>query len=108
LTLQLSEDAWEGNADFVLYIDGKAVTTPQVVSALHDAHATQSFSFTGDLGAGKHTVGVAFVNDAYGGKASADRNLYISGVSINGSSVFSGVKEQTSDGTSSFALTTAH
>jgi hypothetical protein len=108
LTLNLSEDAWGGNAEFVLYIDGKAVTTPQVVSALHDANATQSFSFTGDLGAGKHTVGVAFVNDAYGGKASEDRNLYINGVSINGSSVFSGVKEQSSDGTSVFALTTTH
>jgi hypothetical protein len=108
LTLNLSEDSWEGDAEFVLYIDGKAVTTPQVVTALHDANATQGFSFTGNLGAGTHTIGVAFVNDAYGGSASADRNLYINGVTLNGSDVFSGVKAQDSNGISTFTATTTH
>ena len=108
LTVNLSEEAWEGNAEFVLYIDGKAVTTPQAVTALHDAKATQSFSFTGNLGAGTHTLGVAFVNDAYGGSSSEDRNLYINGVTLNGSSVFSGFKAENSNGTSAFTLTTTH
>jgi uncharacterized glyoxalase superfamily protein PhnB len=106
LTVNLSEDAWEGNAQFVLYIDGKAVSSPQDVTALHDANATQSFSFTGDLATGTHTLGVAFTNDAYGGSASEDRNLYINGVSLNGSSVFTGLKAQDGDGTSSFTFTT--
>ncbi len=108
LTLQLSEDAWQGNAEFVLYIDGKAVTTPQVVTALHDANQTQAFTFSGNLGAGTHTIGVAFVNDAYGGSASEDRNLYIDGITLNGSGVFGGTKAQDSDGTSSFTITTTH
>ena len=107
VTLNLSEDAWQGDAQFVLYIDGKAVTAPQAVTALHDANATQSFSFAGNLGAGAHTIGVAFVNDAYGGTASEDRNLYINGITLNGSSVFSGVKAQDADGTSLFTLATA-
>jgi hypothetical protein len=108
ITLNLSEDAYEGNALFVLYIDGKAVTTPQVVTALHDANQTQGFTFTGALGAGNHTIGVAFTNDAYGGSASEDRNLYIQGVTVNGSDVFSGTKAQDSNGISNFTITTSH
>ena len=108
ITLNLAEDAWEGNAQFVLYIDGKAVTAPQSVTALHDKGATQAFTFTGTLGTGTHTVGVAFVNDAYGGSATEDRNLYVNGVTVNGSSVFSGVKAEDSNGTSSFTFTTPH
>jgi beta-glucanase (GH16 family) len=108
LTLNLSEDAWSGNAEFKVFIDGKDVTTPQVVSALHEANATQSFAFAGDFGAGSHTIGVQFVNDAYGGSASADRNLYINTVAVNGKDVFSGVKEQAANGTASFTFTTTH
>jgi hypothetical protein len=108
LTLDLSQDAWEGNAEFVLYIDGKTVTTPQSVTALHDQNATQAFTYTGNLGAGTHTIGVAFVNDAYGGSASEDRNLYINGLTLNGASVFSGVKAQDANGTSNFTITTTH
>jgi hypothetical protein len=108
LTLNLSEDAYTGNATFVLYIDGKAVTTPQVVSALHEAQATQGFTFSGDFGAGNHTIGVAFVNDAYAGTSSTDRNLYVGGVSLNGASVFSGEKELASNGVANFTVTTTH
>jgi hypothetical protein len=108
LNLKLSEDAYDGNAEFVLYVDGKAVTTPEVVSALHDANATQGFSFSGDWGAGKHTIGIGFVNDAYAGTPSTDRNLYIEGVTVNGSSIFSGDRELYSNGTDSFTVTTTH
>ena len=108
LTLNLSEDAYNGNAQFVLYIDGKAVTTPQVVSALQEAHATQGFTFSGNFGSGDHTIGVDFLNDAYAGTASTDRNLYVEGISLNGSSVFSGEKAMYSGGTANFSVTTSH
>ena len=106
LTLNLSEDFWQENADFVFYVDGKAVTTPQSVTALHDQNATQSFSFTGNFGAGAHTIGIAFVNDAYGGSANEDRNLYINGISLNGSSVLSNTTELYSNGTANYTVTT--
>jgi hypothetical protein len=107
VTLNLSEDAWKGDAEFVLYIDGKAVTAPQSVTALHSQNATETFTFTGNLGAGVHKVGVALVNDAYGGSPSEDRNLYINGVTVNGSDVFSGIKAQDGNGSSLFTITTA-
>jgi len=108
LTLDLSEDAWEGNAEFVLYIDGKAVTSPQPVTALHNQNAEQAVSFSGNLGAGTHTLGVAFVNDAYGGSPSEDRNLYVNGISLNGADVFSGIKALDKNGVANFTLTTTH
>jgi hypothetical protein len=76
------------------------------VTALQDQNATQAFSFSGNLGAGTHTIGVGFVNDAYGGSPSEDRNLYIDGITLNGSAVFSGVKAQDSDGISNFTINT--
>ena len=108
LGINLSEDAWNGNADFVLYIDGKAVTTPQVVTALHDANATQGFALSGDLGAGSHTIGIGFVNDASGAAASEERNLYINGITVNGSDLLSGTHAQDSNGISTFAFSTTH
>jgi hypothetical protein len=106
LTLNLTEDAANGNAQFVLYIDGKAVTTPQQVTASKAAGATEAFSYSGNLGAGTHTIGVGFVNDAYYGPGD-DRNLYIDGVALNGASVFSGVQGQYGNGVSNFTVTTA-
>jgi hypothetical protein len=108
VTVALSEDAYQGNAKFVLYIDGHAVTAPAVVSALHDANQYQGFTFTGNWGAGTHTIGIAFVNDAYGGTSSTDRNLYVDGVSVNNATVFSGVHTLLSNGTDSFTVTTTH
>ena len=109
LNLQLSENAWEGDATFVLYIDGKAVTTPEVVTALHDASQTQDFTFTGDLGAGTHTIGLACTNLTYGPSAGEERNFYINGITINGSEVFSGATpESVTKATASFTVTTTH
>ena len=69
-------------------------------------NATQAFSFSGNFGAGTHTIGVGFVNDAYI-SSGQDRNLYINGVTLNGSTVFSGVQGQYSNGVSNFAVTTS-
>ena len=108
LTLILSEDAFNGNSNFILYIDGKAVTTAQPVTAFHSANATQSFNFAGDFGAGSHTIGIAFTNDEYGGSSSQDRNLYIDGISLNGTSISSSVTPLYGNGTVSFGVTTTH
>jgi endoglucanase len=109
VTVNLSEDAWDGNALFALYIDGKAVTTPQVVSALRDANQTQGFTFVGNWGAGTHTIGVACANSSYGPKAGEERDIYVDGITLNGSSVFSGATPQhVTNGVSSLTVTTTH
>ena len=92
LTLGLSEDAYQGDAQFTVTIDGTSLGATQTVTASHAAGAQQQFTFKGNWGAGPHNVSVKFLNDAYGGGASTDRNLYLSSASYNGT-VYSNVNQ---------------
>jgi hypothetical protein len=97
-----------GNAQFKLLVDGKAVTTAQGVTASHAAGAWQDLSFAGSFGAGSHTIGIQFTNDAWGGTATTDRNLYVNGIEVNGTHYGSGVTALMSNGTANFMITTTH
>ncbi len=77
LVLHLSEDAWKGNAQFQVSIDGKAIDTRETVTALHSGGKSQEFIYTGNFGTGSHDVGVSFVNAATG------RNLYVGWITFN-------------------------
>ena len=83
LKLSLSEDAYQGDAQFSVAIDGKTIGSPQTVTALHSSGGAQDFSFSQALTAGTHDVAVSFINDAYGGSGATDRNLYINGASVD-------------------------
>ena len=87
LSLSLSEDAWKGDAQFSVAIDGTTVGTPQTVTTLHGSGATQTFTFDQALTPGPHDVAVSFLNDAYNGSTDTDRNLYIDSVSVGGTAV---------------------
>ena len=108
LSLQLSEDAYNGDAQFILAIDGKQISTPQSVTASHSAGTWQTITFAGSFGAGSHTVGIKFTNDAYGGSASTDRNLYVNGIDVNGQHYGTGVTAMLSNGTTTFNIATTH
>ena len=105
LVLHLSEDAYLGDAQFTVAVDGKSLGAAQSVTALHGAGRTQDFTFTGAFGAGPHQVGVSFVNDAWGGTAATDRNLYVDGASLNGTAVSGATATLLSNGTSTFTAT---
>ena len=77
VTLNLSEDAYRGNAQFMLTVDGKPVGSAQSVKALHGQGQTEAFTFKGDWGDGAHEFGVSFVNDLWDGTPASYRNLYI-------------------------------
>ena len=87
LVLNLSEDAYKGDAQFTLTVDGKAVGDAQAVTASHGQGQSEAFTFEGDWDGGPHTVGVTFVNDRYDGTAATDRNLYIDGATFDGGQV---------------------
>ena len=84
LVLNVSEDAYQGNAQFTVSVDGKQLGGTFTATALHAAAASQNFTFKGDFGTGAHAVAVNFLNDAWGGTAATDRNLYVNGVTYNG------------------------
>ena len=102
LDLHMSEDAWQGDAQFKVLIDGALVGGIQTATASHAAGATQDFSFAGSWGAGQHTVGVQFINDAWGGSASMDRNLYIDQVTYDGRTANGAPAALQSNGTANF------
>ena len=87
LVLNLSEDAYKGDAQFTVTVDGKAVGDAQAVTASHGQGQSEAFTFEGDWSGGPHTVGVSFVNDRYDGTAATDRNLYIDGATFDGAQV---------------------
>ena len=87
LVLQLSEDAYQGDAQFTVSVDGKALGAAQSVSASHTAGAVQNFAFAQAMTAGAHDVAVSFLNDAWGGTAATDRNLYVQAIDANGAAL---------------------
>ena len=87
LVLQLSEDGYLGDAQFSVAVDGKALGPVQSVSASHANGAVQNFAFGQAIAAGTHDVAVSFLNDAWGGTAATDRNLYVNAIDVNGSAI---------------------
>ena len=86
VVLNLSEDAYQGDARFQFTVGGKAVGPAQSVTALHGTGQSEAFTFKGDW-SGAHAFGVAFTNDAWGGSADLDRNLYIDDATFDGTAV---------------------
>ena len=80
----ISEDAWQGDAQYVVDVDGQQVGGVQTATASHAGGAIQNVTVNGSWGSGSHTLGVTFINDLYGGTAATDRNLYVSNVAYDG------------------------
>jgi endoglucanase len=84
MTLHVSEDAWNGDAQFKVLVDGNQVGGIQTATAHHSQGQWQDIALTGNFDDGAHTVRVEFLNDAWGGSSSMDRNLYVQSIDING------------------------
>ncbi|MBE7189803.1 carbohydrate-binding domain-containing protein, partial [Jatrophihabitans endophyticus] len=84
LALRVSEDAYQGDAQFTVAVDGRQVGGTYAATASHAAGASQTIDLEGNWGPGSHAVAVTFVNDLYGGSAATDRNLYVTGASYDG------------------------
>ncbi|WP_052214589.1 carbohydrate-binding domain-containing protein [Belnapia sp. F-4-1] len=81
LVLKISQDAWQGNAQYSLFIDGKQVGGTLTAGALHGSGNEDKITIKGDWSAGDHKLTVRFLNDAAG--PSGDRNLYVEDASFN-------------------------
>lgn len=85
LVVTLAEDAFNGDAQANILLDGVTLNAqPLTVTAQKGAGQSENFTFKGTFGSGAHDLGVTFLNDAYGGSPTADRNLYVNGASLNG------------------------
>ena len=106
LTVLLSEDRYLGDAQFTLSVDGHSVAGTQTVVASHAAGQAQTFTVLGSFGAGTHSVAVDFLNDAYAGTPTTDRNLYVTGASYDGVAASGASLALMSAGTQSLAVGT--
>ena len=84
IVLDVSEDAYQGDAQYTVSVDGTTIGGTRTATASHAAGATQAVDIPGNFGPGPHTIGVTFLNDAYGGSPDTDRNLYVGSVSYDG------------------------
>ena len=100
ITVNLSEDAYEGDAQAVLSVDGQQISGTQTVTASHAAGQEQEFVLQGDFGTGAHVVTVQFLNDAYAGSPSTDRNLYVDSITFDGVTSQTGAAIYSNDGVS--------
>ena len=107
LALEISEDAYQGNAQFTIEVDGQQVGGVQTAQAIHSAGQDQTVDVMGSFAPGNHTVSVNFLNDAYGGSSSTDRNLYVSNASIDGSAINGSALTLLNTGSQSFTFSNA-
>lgn len=122
LVLNMAEDPYQGDAQFTVSVDGKQIGGTQTTTAVVDQGQAQEFDVHGDFGGGAHTVTVNYLNDQIGGYYpagtpglpagmqwaldSADRNLYVMGMSLNGGTPASGAPwELSSNGSMDFGVT---
>ncbi len=105
LVLQLSEDAYQGHAQFTVTVDGKSLGGAQTVTASHAAGGVQNFAFAQVMAAGTHDVAISFLNDAWGGTAATDRNLYVHAVNANGAALPGTAASLMSASTQHFSVT---
>ena len=104
IVLHVTEDAYLGDAQFTIAIDGQTLTGIQTVTATRTAQQLQDFTIGATLTPGPHTLAVTFINDASGGTEATDRNLFVASVDVNGAPVADSLRALTSAGTATVAL----
>ncbi len=104
LVLKISQDAYKGDAQYTVSVDGKQVGGTYTAHAAHGANQSDTLTLHGDWAPGDHRVSLTFLNDAYDGTPATDRNLYLDGATYNGAEVAGSHLTFLSAGTQSLAV----
>ena len=104
LVLYVSEDAWQGDAQFTISVDGTTIGGVRTATASHAAGASQAITVDGGLSAGVHKIGITFLNDAKGTTASANRNLYLDKATLGGETIAGSTSSLPTNGTKTFTI----
>ena len=107
LVLKISQDAYQGDAQYTVTVDGEQVGETFTAGALKSSGQSDTLTLKGDWAAGAHDVEVRFLNDAYGGSATADRNLHLDAATYNGQAVAGAAASLWDAGAAGFAFTEA-
>ena len=105
LVLLISQDAWQGSAQYTISVDGQQIGGVLTATALHGSGVSDTVTVLGDWSNGAHRVTVTFLNDGWGGSAAADRNLYVDGLSVEDEPVAGASAALQQAGPASFGFT---
>jgi hypothetical protein len=105
LVLRISQDAYQGSAEYTVSIDGHQVGGTLTASALHSSGQLDTVTIKGDWDPGAHTVSVNFLNDRWDGTEATDRNLHLEGASYNGRTVADATADLMGAGPVAFSFT---
>ena len=106
IILFVAEDAYQGNAEFTVSVDGTQVGGTYTATAIHSLGQSQEFILDENFAAGStHQISVDFLNDLYGGSATEDRNLYVTQAEDNGTVIAGSSLTLLGDGSQSFDVT---
>jgi endoglucanase len=83
ISIQVAEDAYEGDAQFAITVDGTQVGGAETATTLYDSGLWQTITLSDVLSPGTYSIGVTFLNDAYGGSSLLDRNLFVNSISAD-------------------------
>jgi hypothetical protein len=106
VTINLSEDAYQGNAMAFITIDGKVQGGVQTITASHAAGQGNAMSFLVDLAPGAHTIGATILN-GIAGTAGTSRDLYVNSVDVGTTHYANAAAAIGAAGSSNFAFTVA-
>ena len=104
LVLKISQDAFQGSAQYTVSVDGKQIGGVLTASSLHGSGQDDTITVKGSFATGTHTLTVNFLNDLYAGTPTTDRNLYVDGVAFNGAAVPGATAALLSAGPQNFAF----
>ena len=104
MSLSISEDAFEGDAQYLVSVDGVPEQETFATGALRSVGQYETLNIKGNFAAGStHVVSISFINGAYAGSGE-DCNLYVNGATLNGTAVANSALDLLSDGTQSITF----
>lgn len=87
LSLILSEDAWLGDAEFTIAVDGIAIGDTQTINAQQRLGQSETLDIQGTFSGLTQTVEIDLLNYAYGGSPTTERDLYVLNATFDGAEV---------------------
>ncbi len=105
LELKITQDAYQGDSQYAIYVDGKQIGATLTAKALHGSGQADVLQVKGDWAAGSHTVSVKLLNDLWGGTSATDRNIYVESATYNGAPVSGSKLAIYDDSPQSFTVT---
>ena len=104
LVLKITQDAYQGDSQYAVSVDGKQIGGTLTAKALDGSGQTDTLQVKGDWAAGNHTVSVQLLNDRFDGTADTDRNVYVQSATYNGAAVSGSSLDIYNDAPMSFSV----